>query len=115
MHVSHSGAGPCLTTEPHLIGTDPRRHVNEYDQRPCECARFTLAEPGLRPVELSPLARAYGQIWDVLRADTEQVLTDLFRCDPSLVEEAGIEWFEAHPDWIDRIDNPPEHPERRSS
>ena len=56
--------------------------------------------------DLSPLAAAYGQIWDLLRNDAERVLVELFRADPDLVEEAAAEWWEAHPEWID---NPPAH------
>lgn len=62
------------------------------------------------PEPLSDLARSYGLIWDVLRSDTERVLLDLFRADPHLVEEAGTEWWEAHPEWVD---HPPPHLERR--
>jgi len=56
------------------------------------------------PDDLSPLARAYGQMWDVLRSDTDHVLVDLYRCDRDLVEKAAAEWFNAHPDYIE---NPP--------
>ena len=56
------------------------------------------------PDDLSPLARAYGQMWDVLRSDTDHVLVDLYRCDRDLVERAAAEWFNAHPDYIE---NPP--------
>lgn len=50
------------------------------------------------PEPLSPLARAYGAIHDVLRNDTERVLVDLFWADPEQVEAAAEEWFAAHPE-----------------
>jgi hypothetical protein len=62
------------------------------------------------PDDLSPLARAYGQMWDVLRADTDHVLVDLYRCDRDLVEKAAAEWFAAHPDYTDNPRPPLERP-----
>ena len=62
------------------------------------------------PDDLSPLARAYGQMWDVLRSDTDHVLVDLYRCDRDLVEKAAAEWIGAHPDYIDNPPPPLERP-----
>lgn len=47
--------------------------------------------------DLSPAAAAYGQLWLVLRGDTDRVLVEVFRADQDVVEEAAGEWFQAHP------------------
>lgn len=65
-------------------------------------------EARARWATLSPLARAYGSMWDMLRADTDGNLVELFRADRGLVEEAGNEWFETFPEYEA---NPPQHGE----
>jgi len=64
------------------------------------------ASPG-RWGDLSPLARAYGVIWDSLRADTDETLA-MFSADLGLVEEAAEEFFAAFPTYVT---DPPPHGE----
>ena len=80
---------------------------------PSRCYGTSGTLPGMTdraPDDLSPLARAYGQMWDVLRSDTDHVLVDLYRCDRDLVAKAAAEWIGAHPDYIDNPPPPLERP-----
>jgi hypothetical protein len=87
--------------------------MNRTMATPSRCYGTSGTLPGMTdraPDDLSPLARAYGQMWDVLRSDTDHVLVDLYRCDRDLVEKAAAEWIGAHPDYIDNPPPPLERP-----
>jgi len=53
-----------------------------------------------RWAELSPLARSYAAIWDVLRADAQIDLLELFEADPAVVTRAVEEFEEAFAEWF---------------